>query len=356
MPTKTPDDILGEYEKKHGLKLGTPKRVTGLPTGNLAIDWQSGVGGIPVGRITELYGYESSGKTTTALQTAAQLQRRIIREGTGQRIIYLDYEHALDVDYASQLGIDFTHSSFMPLQPNSLEQGGAAALDLIETGQVPLVVFDSVAAMAPKRLKEGEFDQATVQMLRAKLISALCSSMIDILWENDATAIFVNHKMEAIEMSGRPGMPARITTPGGRGLKYYSSLRLEFDLAGGVKEKLDDFLTGEEANQLVGNKVNVKCVKNKVGIPGRTVEVRSRFGMGFDDAWSAFAVLLSRKHIVKSGSWFKFPVAKVPTLTEQDMQLQGERAVLDYADTHPEWRTELIRLAQSILAQPEETV
>lgn len=343
---KTVDDVLAEFTKKHNLKIGAPDTVTGLPTGNLAIDWQTGVGGLPVGRITELYGYESSGKTTTALQTAVKLQQHIKEAGTDQRIVYLDFEHALDTVYATTLGIDFTHPSFIPLQPNNLEQGASAALDLIETGNVPLIVFDSVAAMAPRRLKDGDFDQATVQMHRAKLISALCASAVDLLYETKTTAVFVNHKMESIDMSGRPGMPPRTTTPGGRGLKFYASLRLEFDVIGGVKNKIDDFLTGEDVNQLVGNRVAVKCVKNKVGVPGRTVEVRARFGHGFDNTWSALQVLLTRNLITKTGAWYTFTVKKTPSLvTDDKLQFQGEPAIFEHADTHPTWRSELIRLA-----------
>lgn len=344
--TKSVDDILADYEKKHGLKMGPPDEVKGMTTGNLAIDWQTGVGGLPVGRITELYGYESSGKTTTALMTCAQLQKSIIDSESDQRIVYLDFEHALDKQYASTLGIDFKHSSFVPLQPRSLEQGAKVILDLLETGKVALCVFDSVAAMAPQRLKDGEFDQATIQMHRAKLISALCVSMIDTLWETQSTALFVNHKMESVEMTGRPGMPPKITTPGGRGLKFYASLRLEFDIIGGIKDKLDHFLTNEETNTLVAQKVQVKCVKNKVGEPGRVVEIRSRFGCGFDEAYSALQVLLGYKLVTKSGAWFKFSAAKTPTLANEDFQLHGENAVIDHADADPEWRTALIKAAR----------
>jgi recombination protein RecA len=346
--SKTVDDVLAEFEKKTGLKIGPPDQVTGLPTGNLAIDWQTGVGGLPVGRITELYGYESSGKTTTALQTAATLQPRL---EPGQRIVYLDFEHALDTGYARSLGIDFNCGSFVPVQPNNLEQGANAALSLMETGEVPLIVFDSVAAMSPKRLKEGDFDQATIQMHRAKLISALCQSMLDIIWTNKVTVVFVNHKMESVEMSGRPGLPPRVTTPGGRGLKYYASLRLEFDVGGGVKEKIDDFLTGDETNQLVGNKVYVKCVKNKVGEPGKVVELRSRYGKGFDNAWSALQVLIARKLVTKAGAWYTFKPDKVPELCADGgpLQLQGEQAVLDTADTNAHWRQQLIERAERVI-------
>lgn len=352
---KTVDDVLAEFEKKYGLKIGVPAPVTGLTTGNLGIDWQTGVLGLPVGRITELYGYESSGKTTTALQTAVALQQDILLRGSDERIVYLDFEHALDVDYASSLGIDFDHPSFVPLQPNNLEQGAKASLDLIETGKVPLVVFDSVAAMAPQRLKDGEFDQATIQMHRAKLISALCQSMIDLLHINQTTAVFVNHKMESVEMTGRPGLPPRITTPGGRGLKYYASVRLEFNVGSGVKNKLEDFLSGEETNQLVGNQVIVKCVKNKVGMPGRTVELRSRYGRGFDNAWSALQILVGHNLIKKSGGWFTLTKAKTPFLVDDADQtrINGEQAVMDRADADPVWRDALITMAAKVIAQPD---
>lgn len=356
--TKTVDDLLAEFSKKHGLVIGTPDPVTGLTTGNLAIDWMTQVGGIPAGRITELYGYESSGKTTCALQTAVQLQNKIKDDDSDQRIVYLDFEHALDVDYATSLGIDFNHASFVPLQPNNLEQGANAALGLIETGKVPLIVFDSVAAMSPKRLKEGEFDQMTIQMHRAKLMSALCQSAIDLLHIHNTAAVFINHKMESIEMTGRPGMPPKVTTPGGRGLKYYASLRLEFDVGGAVRDKFEDFLTGEEANQQTGNKVYVKCVKNKVGQPGRVIEIRSRYGKGFDNAWSALKFLITRKLVVVAGAYHYFDQAKVPSLVHPGMQvsstgrpyLHGEVACIEFADANPAWRDDLIEAAHAAIS------
>lgn len=354
--TKTVDDILAEHEKKHGLRIGAPAPVNGLTTGNIGVDWATGVGGLPIGRITELYGLESSGKTTLALQTAVQLQRSIKAKQSDERIVYLDFEHALDTTYASELGVDFNHPSFVTLQPSNLEQGAKVALELIDTGKVRLVVFDSVAAMAPQRHKDGDFDQATIQMHRAKLISALCATLIEPLDVQQCAAVFINHKMESVDMSGRPGLPPKVTTPGGRGLKYYASLRLEFDVAGGVREKLENFLTREEGNQLVGNKVLVKCVKNKVGIPGQVVEVRNRFGLGFDNAWSAIQILLARKLIANGGAWFYFD--KDPRLAHPEMttgatgrpSIHGAGNVQAFADEHPDWTEQLISVATAAIA------
>lgn len=350
---KTFDQIISEFETKRGLTVGRPKQVVGLPTGNMAIDWMTGVGGVPRGRITELYGLESSGKTTAALMTAVQLQKVFEDKGTDERILYIDFEHTLDSEYAASLGIDFVSDSFVPLQPTYLEQGAQAALDLIETGDVRLVVFDSVAAMAPRRLKEGEFDQATMQMHRAKLVSALCQTMVGLLDEKDCAAVFVNHKMEGIDISGRPGLPPRITTPGGRGLKFYASLRLEFNVIGQVKGTAEDLLTNDDTKGLVGQRVEVKCVKNKVGVPGRTVEVRSRFGHGFDNVWTALKILIDHKLVTKNGSWLHFYDRK--TTGTGDIKLQGEAAVSEKADGEPEWGNRLIDCAYQALRKQVET-
>jgi recombination protein RecA len=207
--------------------------------------------------------------------------------------------------------------------------------------------------MAPRRHKEGDFDQATIQMHRAKLVSALCSSMIEMIYRNNTAAVFINHKMESIEMTGRPGLPPKVTTPGGRGLKFYASLRLEFDVAGGIKDKIDETFSGEEENALIGNRVFVKCVKNKVGVPGRVVELRNRYGHGFDNTWSALQVLMSRKLVKKAGAWFTFP----PELAgdEGKLQIHGEHNILLRADEDPEWGNAVVGLAQRVMAEAVET-
>ncbi len=363
--SKTVDDLVAEFDKKHGLKIGSLSDVstptTGLTTGNLAIDYLTGVGGLPLGRVTELYGLPSSGKTTTALQTAVNLQRKIIESGSDDRILYLDFEHALDEEYASDLGLDLDHPSLLVAQPHWLEQGAEAALQLIETGKIRMSIWDSVAAMAPKRLIEGGFDQNTSAMHRAKLLSGLMQTLASLLHQKNCAGVFINHLMESIEMTGRPGLPPKVTTPGGKALKYYSSVRLEYKQGQGIKNKLDDFLTGEETNQLVGQQVYVKCVKNKVGPPMRTAEVRSRFGMGFDNAWSALQVLLARKRIV-AGSAGYFYFDKSPELIHEDMSVsstgrphvQGEANLLAFADNHPDWRAGVIAAAVAVLTEPED--
>lgn len=360
---KTVDDLIADFEKKNDLKIGQLADVVtptvGLSTGNVAIDHLTGVGGLPRGRITELYGLPSSGKSTVALQTAARLQRRIITDGTDERILYLDFEHALDGDYASDLGLDLSHPSFLLAQPHWLEQGAEAALALIDTGKIRMSIWDSVAAMAPKRLIEGGFDQATSAMHRAKLLSGLMQTLASLLNQKDCAGVFINHLMEEIAMTGRPGLPPKTTTPGGRALKYYSSVRLEFRQGKNIKGKLEDMLTGDDADQLVATQVSVKCVKNKVGPPFRVAEVRSRFGMGFDNTWSAVQVLIAQKLIGQgSAGLYYFDAKNVPTLAHDAMSVngtgrpyvQGEAAVMEFADKHDDWRDALIAQAVGVLA------
>lgn len=362
---KTVDDLLVEFEKKSALKVGSladvVTKTTGLSTGNLAIDWMTGVGGLPQGRITELYGLPSSGKTTTALQAAVNLQRQIIEAGTDDRILYLDFEKALDGDYAEALGLDLDHPSLLLAQPHWLEQGAEAALALIDTGKIRMSIWDSVAAMAPKRLVDGGFDQATSAMHRAKLMSGLMQTLASLLHQRNCAGVFINHLMESVEMTGRPGLPPKTTTPGGRALKFYSSIRMEYKQGKNITSKLEDMLTGDETNQAVATQVYVKCVKNKVGPPFRTAELRSRFGMGFDNAWSAIQVLVAKRQIVAGSAGYFYFDAKNTSLAHPDMNVsgtgrpnvQGEANLLDFADEHPEWRNDLIAAAVAELAVAE---
>lgn len=357
-------DILNALTKKHGLKIGTFSDVVtkteALSSANIGIDYLTGIGGIPQGRMTELYGLPSSGKTTTALQTAAQLQRRIIADGSDELILYLDFEHALDLDYAADLGLNLEHPSFVLAQPNWLEQGAEIGLALIETGKVRMSIWDSIAAMTPKTLLDGEFDQRTAAMNRARLMSGLCQRLVALIHETNCAVVMLNHLMEAVEMSGggRPGMPPKSTSPGGKAVKFYSSLRLECKQLKNIKGRAVNPLTGETTDQLVATQVKIKCVKNKVGPPFREVEVLSRYGMGFDNFWSALQVLTAHKKVVASSTGhFYFDTKTVPELAHEHMDrsatgrayVRGENNLLAFADAHPDWRASAIAGATYIV-------
>lgn len=357
--TTSIDDIIKDVGKRYNVRLGaaadTIDDVSSLSTGNIAIDYITGVGGIPVGRITELYGQPSSGKTTTALQCAAVLQHKIISEGSDDCIAYLDFEHALDARYCAALGIDTGHRSFVVVQPHWLEEGADIAEKLIRTGKVRLSIWDSVAEMTPRDL---EFGVRTNAMERARLMNSLLQRLNSLLHEQDCAGVFLNHMTEAISMGPtRPGMPPQETSPGGKALKYYSSLRLAFKQIKTVRGKATDALSGETIDQIIATNVRVKITKNKVGIPHREADVRVRFGAGFDNVWSALQILVAHKKIVVTGAYHYFDTAKVPTLVEDDMDvsssgrpyLHGEANLLAFADTHPDWRKALITEAQNLI-------
>lgn len=345
-------DLLGDIRKKYELNVGTlsevAEQVQWLSTGNLGIDHVAGQG-LPLGRSVELYGPPSSGKTSTALQTAARLQQRVIDEDIEDYILYLDHEHALDPDYCHALGLDVEHPSFLLAQPHSMEQGAEAALKLIDSGKVRLVIWDSVAAMAPIARLEGEFDQRTAAMNKARLMSGLMLQLTPLLHKHNTCAVFVNHLMESVEMSGRPGLPPKVTTPGGKALKFYASVRLEYRQIGNTKIKAVDPLTRSDVNQTNATLVKVKCTKNKVAPPAREAEVRITYGAGFDNTWSAIQVLLGHKIIRKDGAWYRFP----GDLHHPNMAaggVQGESAVLRFADENPTWRARLIDEAVNAIA------
>lgn len=352
------NDILKGLTKKHKLPIGAlsevTKEVVGLTTGNLAIDHITGVGGIPVGRITELYGQPSSGKTTTALQAAANLQRRIIADERGDKILYMDFEKALDLDYAADLGLDVEHPSFVTVQPNWLEEGADIGEALIGTGKVRLSIWDSVAKM---NARDSEFGARTNAMDRARLLKGLLERLVSVVDANDCAAIFLNHMTEGIQMGGRPGMPPPETSPGGKSLKYLSSLRIAYKQTKNVKGKILDHLTGGLIEADVATHVKVKVTKNKVGPPFRICEVRVRYGQGFDNFWSAMQVLVAHKAVTTTTTGHIYFDASAPAHPDMPVNkqhrpsLHGEAKLLEFADSHPQWRDDVIEHARKLVEE-----
>ncbi len=348
-------DVIADITKRYPkLKLGTAAevvdKVEALTTGNLAIDYLTGVGGLPLGRITELYGQPSSGKTTTALQAAAELQKKIIAEGRDEFILYLDFEKALDRDYCAALGLDIQHDTFLPVQPSWLEEGADIAEQFIATGKIRLAIWDSVAKMTPKEL---EFGVRTAAMERARLMNSLLQRHVSLMHEHHCAGVFLNHLTEAISMGPtRPGMPPTETSPGGKALKFYASLRMSYKQIKQIKGTSLDALTNEDTNQTLAQIVRVKVTKNKLGNPFREADVRVRFGAGFDNTWTALQVLLNHKQVGYGPAGMHF-FDKHPDLAHPDMatsptgrpQLRGEATVLQFAADRPQWRDTLIRAA-----------
>ena len=356
---KSVADIINSAQKKYDLRIGSAgdileKDVRAISTGSMAIDSAIGVGGLPRGRSCELYGLPASGKTTTAIMTAASEQKRIIAEGTDEYILYLDYEHALDPTFVSSLGLDMSHKSFILAQPETFEQGAEIAKDLIESGEVRVAVWDSVASMVPQSVWDADEGKALIAPL-ARVLGPFLQKLNPILKNNDCLAIFINHLKEVIDGSPRPAYlgPAK-TTPGGKALKFYSSVRLEFTKVKGHKSEVKD-VYGETQKIEVASDVKVSVTKNKVGVPFKQAHVRVRFGKGFDDAWSALKVLVGQKKIYGTSGYFYFD--RIPALAHLDMDVSGkgqpylrtEEGVLKFADSHPEWREKFIKYAREVI-------
>lgn len=354
MGSATLDDILEKAYAEAGLVEDDILGDKGfISSGNLALDFILGGQGFPRGRSVELYGLSQSGKTTTAAMVAAQAQKM------GLRVLYLDFEQALDEPYLNSLGVNTRDRRlFVPFPAGSLEHGAEVATQVARTGEVGLIVFDSVAAMTPRSSVDEDKDSRTLAMERARLLGNLLSKLNPILARTGTCAIFINHIRDVIETSPvRPGMPKRTTTPGGTALKFYSSVRVKFSVVKTWKAEREDPLTGEKISDAHSVTSKAEVTKNKLAAPFQTAELYLVLGKGFNQTWSAVQVLVGNKVIKKSGAYFQFPQDLYhPNMTTgaKGPSMQGLQSVLDLAETFPEWGELLV--SRAIAALPSEKV
>jgi recombination protein RecA len=315
---------LSTIEKQFGkgaiMLLGESERQTvdAVSTGCLGLDVALGVGGIPRGRITEIYGMESSGKTTLALHVVAEAQK------AGGVAAVIDAEHALDPEYARRIGVDL--GKVLVSQPDSGEEALEIADVLVRSGAVDVVVIDSVAALVPKAEIEGEMGDAHVG-LQARLMSQAMRKLTASIGRTNTAVIFINQIREKIGvMFGNPE-----TTPGGRALKFYASVRLEVRPTENIKDGVD----------ITGRRVKVKVVKNKVAPPFRQVEMDIMFGAGISRSSAILDLGVELKLVEKTGSWFTYGDTRIG---------QGRENAKRYLDAHPEVMDEIEQLVRQSTA------
>lgn len=305
-----------QIEKKFGkgaiMKLGDggiDLDIGFIPTGSLALDAALGIGGVPRGRIIEIYGPESSGKTTLALSIIAEAQ------STGGVAAFIDAEHALDPGYAARLGVDI--DELLISQPDTGEQGLEICDMLVRSGAIDVIVIDSVAALVPKAEIEGEMGDVTVG-LQARLMSQALRKLAGSLSKSNTTCIFINQLREKIGvMFGNPE-----TTTGGRALKFFSSVRLDI-------RRIDSIKNGTD---IIGNRVRVKVVKNKVAPPFKVAEFDLMYGEGISREGSILDLAVDEGIVKKSGAWYTYDTERLG---------QGREAAKDSLRQNPDLRDEI---------------
>jgi recombination protein RecA len=329
--TKAIDNAVGQIEKQFGkgsiMRLGQRGAVApmeAISTGSISIDYALGIGGLPRGRVIEVFGPESSGKTTLALQVIAEAHRN------GGMAAFVDAEHALDAQYAQKLGVDL--DNLLVSQPDNGEQALEIVEVLIRSNSVDVVVVDSVAALVPKAEIEGEMGEAQMG-LQARLMSQALRKLTGVVSKSKTTLIFINQLREKIGvMFGNPE-----TTTGGRALKFYASVRIDIRRIASIKD----------GDQVIGGRTRVKVVKNKVAAPFREAEFDVMYGEGISREGDLLDLAVEKRIVEKSGAWFAYGGERLG---------QGRENAKQFLKENPDMRRaieERVRRELGLVREPE---
>ncbi|MGO2508492.1 MAG: recombinase RecA [Vibrio hibernica] len=317
---------LGQIEKQFGkgsiMKLGDNRTmdVETISTGSLALDIALGAGGLPMGRIVEVYGPESSGKTTLTLELIAAAQR------VGKTCAFIDAEHALDPIYAQKLGVNI--NDLLVSQPDTGEQALEICDALARSGAVDVLVIDSVAALTPKAEIEGEMGDSHMG-LQARMLSQAMRKLTGNLKQSNCMAVFINQiRMKIGVMFGSPE-----TTTGGNALKFYASVRLDIRRTGAIKD----------GDEVVGNETRIKVVKNKIAAPFKQAETQILYGKGFNREGELVDLGVKNKLVEKAGAWYSYKGDKIG---------QGKANSCNYLREHPEIALEIDTKLREMLLSP----
>ena len=327
---KALDAAISQIEKEYGkgavMKLGDSSanmNVEAIPTGSLSLDLALGIGGIPKGRIVEIYGPESSGKTTVTLHMIAEVQKR------GGIAGFIDAEHALDPAYAKNIGVDIDNLYIS--QPDCGEQALEITETMVRSGAIDIVVVDSVAALVPKQEIDGDMGDA-VMGAQARLMSQAMRKLTAVISKTNCTVIFINQLREKLGvMFGNPE-----TTTGGRALKFYSSVRLDVRRTEAIKQ----------GGEVIGNRTKVKIVKNKVAPPFKEAEFDIMFGKGISKTGDILDLAADNGIIVKSGAWYAYEGNKIG---------QGRENTKQYLIENPEICNEIEQKVRDLFSISEST-
>lgn len=351
--------IAAKKKKNPKLRMGSLKEIAEsqkyppLTSGNLVLDYVTSIGGVPRGVVTEMRGFNSSGKTTAAAMTAAQHQQAVYRgEATGA-ILYLDFEYAVSETYFRALGLDVEDSeTFVYYQPDTLEEGFQTFLEMTKAGYLAMGVVDSIAGASAEAEYENEIGKLSIGQ-KAKAINQALRMCVGPMKTTGTGLILINHTQDKIPQTFMERQAASrgikdTVSPGGKGIEYYSSIRLEFAKPRQNKTETMNELTNEKTKQVTSTEVEVTAFKNKVGVPHRSGKMRVHFGRGFSQAYSAFHILLDHGLLKKkTGGHFVFPDQLLSPSGEK--LPVGEDNVIAAIEADPEWQAKLVDVARKLV-------